>query len=154
MKAAGFLAEQSKVLVFIFGKLKRCHSYCLPFALSCLLAVEQKEVNPDSIRFQPPNIELQGNASAFSIYATVREYVLERDMLERELILIRANSAASKSEEAGANPEETAKPEDALKLPKVTGPLQTFATRNKSGRSDKQDCLSTLRATSEVGWTV
>ncbi|XP_038063242.1 E3 ubiquitin-protein ligase MYCBP2-like [Patiria miniata] len=81
----------------------------------------KKDVSPDSIRFQPPNIELQGNASAFSIYATVREYVLERDMMERELILIRANSAAGKREESGHEAEEVAKTEDALRLPKVVG---------------------------------
>ncbi|XP_033631426.1 E3 ubiquitin-protein ligase MYCBP2-like isoform X2 [Asterias rubens] len=81
----------------------------------------KKEISPDSVRFQPPNIELQGNASAFSIYATVREYVLERDMMERALILIRANSAASKSDEAGHEDEDIGKMEDAFRLPKVVG---------------------------------
>ncbi|XP_071483934.1 E3 ubiquitin-protein ligase MYCBP2-like [Diadema antillarum] len=79
---------------------------------------QSKEVSLENISFQPPNIELPDNASAFSIYAAVRQCILERETRERAIILSRASDGRT---EDGNGDGDAEKEDKVIPLSKMVG---------------------------------
>ena len=103
----------------------------LAFYLQCvkqlyMCSYLQRDKSPEHVDQQPPNLELAGNPSAFSVFASVRQVVLESEMKEASRVYMQSISAAVSDSECEEEAEDKLR-EAIMKMPKVSENFNVFS---------------------------
>ncbi|XP_074650729.1 E3 ubiquitin-protein ligase MYCBP2-like [Tubulanus polymorphus] len=79
----------------------------------------KRDKSPENAEFHPPHIELHENPSAFSVYASIKQLVLEQQTKETRQTFVVAHSAQISDGDSDEDEEKTKDPQ--ITIPKIVG---------------------------------